>query len=203
MAYAAKGTNYTSGSTFCTIKVTKRSNTIKASNIRRTWYAKARNISINAKVYGKAPLKYSSSSKSVKVDKKGRITIAAKFTGSARITIRSSATVGYNAATKHITVTVNPAGTTLTTAKNLSGRKAQITWKKNGYVTGYEIQYSVNKNFRSGSKKTVSGASKTKYTLTKLQKNKTYYVRIRTYKKSGTKKYYSSWSKVKAVRIRK
>ena len=203
MAYAAKGINYTSGSTFCTIKVTKRSNTIKASNIRRTWYAKARNISINAKVYGKAPLKYSSSSKSVKVDKKGMITIAAKFTGSARITIRSSATAGYNAATKHITVTVNPAGTTLTTAKNLSGRKAQITWKKNGYVTGYEIQYSVNKNFRSGSKKTVSGASKTKYTLTKLQKNKTYYVRIRTYKKSGTKKYYSSWSKVKAVRIRK
>ena len=203
MAYAAKGTNYTAGSTFCTIKVTKRSNTIKASNIRRTWYAKARKISINAKVYGKAPLKYSSSSKSVKVDKKGRITIAAKFTGSARITIRSSATAGYNAATKSITVTVNPAGTTLMTAKNLSGRKAQLTWKKNRYVTGYEIQYSVNKNFRSGSKKTVSGASKTKYTLTKLQKNKTYYVRIRTYKKSGTKKYYSSWSKVKAVRIRK
>ena len=203
MAYAAKGTNYTAGSTFCTIKVTKRSNTIKASNIRRTWYAKARKISINAKVYGKAPLKYSSSSKSVKVDKKGRITIAAKFTGSARITIRSSATAGYNAATKSITVTVNPAETTLMTAKNLSGRKAQITWKKNRYVTGYEIQYSVNKNFRSGSKKTVSGVSKTKYTLTKLQKNKTYYVRIRTYKKSGTKKYYSSWSKVKAVRIRK
>ena len=203
MAYAAKGTNYTAGSTFCTIKVTKRSNTIKASNIRRTWYAKARKISINAKVYGKAPLKYSSSSKSVKVDKKGRITIAAKFTGSARITIRSSATAGYNAATKSITVTVNPAGTTLMTTKNLSGRKAQITWKKNRYVTGYEIQYSVNKNFRSGSKKTVAGVSKTKYTLTKLQKNKTYYVRIRTYKKSGTKKYYSSWSKVKAVRIRK
>ena len=203
MAYAAKGTNYTSGSTFCTIKVTKRSNTIKASNIRRTWYAKARKISINAKVYGKAPLKYSSSSKSVKVDQKGRITIAAKFTGSARITIRSSVTAGYNAATKSITVTVNPAGTTLMTAKNLSGRKAQIIWKKNRYVTGYEIQYSVNKNFRSGSKKTVSGVSKTKYTLTKLQKNKTYYVRIRTYKKSGTKKYYSSWSKVKAVRIRK
>ena len=203
MAYAAKGTNYTSGSTFCTIKVTKRSNTIKASNIRRTWYAKARKISINAKASGKAQLKYSSSSKSVKVDKPGRITIAAKFTGSARITIRSSATAGYNAATKSITVTVNPAGTTLTTAKNLSGRKAQITWKKNRYVTGYEIQYSVNKNFRSGSKKTVAGVSKTKYTLTKLQKNKTYYVRIRTYKKSGTKKYYSSWSKVKAVRIRK
>jgi len=203
MAYAAKGTNYTSGSTFCTIKVTKRSNTIKASNIRRTWYAKARKISINAKASGKAQLKYSSSSKSVKVDKQGRITIVAKFTGSARITIRSSATAGYNAATKSITVTVNPAGTTLTTAKNLSGRKAQITWKKNRYVTGYEIQYSVNKNFRSGSKKTVAGVSKTKYTLTKLQKNKTYYVRIRTYKKSGTKKYYSSWSKVKAVRIRK
>ena len=109
MAYAAKGTNYTSGSTFCTIKVTKRSNTIKASNIRRTWYAKARKISINAKASGKAQLKYSSSSKSVKVDKQGRITIAAKFTGSARITIRSSATAGYNAATKSITVTVNPA----------------------------------------------------------------------------------------------
>ena len=203
MAYAAKGTNYTSGSTFCTIKVTKRSNTIKASNIRRTWYTKARKVNINAKVYGKALLKYSSSNKYVKVDKNGRITIAARFTGSAKITIRSSATAGYNAATKSITVTVSPAGTSLTTAKNLSGRKAQITWKKNRYVSGYEIQYSVNKNFRSGSKKTVSRASTTKYTLTKLQKNKTYYVRIRTCKKSGAKKYYSSWSKVKAVRIRK
>ena len=203
MAYAAKGTNYTSGSTFCTIKVTKRSNTIKASNIRRNWYTKARKVNINAKVYGKALLKYSSSNKYVKVDKNGRITIAARFTGSAKITIRSSATAGYNAATKSITVTVSPAGTSLTTAKNLSGRKAQIIWKKNRYVSGYEIQYSVNKNFRSGSKKTVSRASTTKYTLTKLQKNKTYYVRIRTYKKSGAKKYYSSWSKVKAVRIRK
>ncbi len=202
-AYAAKGTNYTSGSTSCTIKVTKRSNTIKASNIRRTWYAKARKVNINAKVYGKAPLKYSSNSKYVKVDKNGKITIAAKFTGSAKITIRSSATAGYYAASKSITVTVNPVGTTLTNAKNLTGRKAQITWKRNSNVTGYEIQYSVNKNFRSSGKKTVQKASATKYTLTKLQKNKTYYVRIRTYKKAGTKKYYSSWSKVKAVRIRK
>ena len=166
-------------------------------------YAKARKVNINAKVYGKAPLKYSSNSKYVKVDKNGKITIAAKFTGSAKITIRSSATAGYYAASRSITVTVNPAGTTLTNAKNLTGRKAQITWKKNNNVTGYEIQYSVNKNFRSSGKKTVQKASTTKYTLTKLQKNKTYYVRIRTYKKSGTKKYYSSWSKVKAVRIRK
>ena len=85
----------------------------------------------------------------------------------------------------------------------MKGKKAQVTYNKVSNAKGYEIQYSVNKNFRSGSKKTVSGVSKTKYTLTKLQKNKTYYVRIRTYKKSGTKKYYSSWSKVKAVRIRK
>ena len=42
----------------------------------------------------------------------------------------------------------------------------------------------------------------TKY-LTKLAKNKKYYVRVRTYKVVSGKTYYSSWSGAKTVTIKK
>ena len=43
----------------------------------------------------------------------------------------------------------------------------------------------------------------TSYTIKKLKKKKTYYVRIRTYKKVSGKTYYSGWSSVKKVKIKK
>ena len=203
-ATAVEGTNYEAGSVQCTIKVSRKSNTIKASNIKKRFSTKTQSTVLKAKAYGSAPLKYSSSSKYVKVNSKGRITIAARFTGTAKIKIRSAATKNYNAASKTITVTVNPTGTTLTGAKNISRKKVQLSWKANRYATGYEIQYSTNKSFRSGViKKAVSRTSTTRYKISSLKKGKTYYIRIRTYKKTGGKKYYSSWSKVKSVRIRK
>ena len=35
-----------------------------------------------------------------------------------------------------------------------------------------------------------------------LKSKKTYYVKIRSYKKVGKKKYYGAWSKVKKVKIK-
>ena len=47
-------------------------------------------------------------------------------------------------------------------------------------------------------------ANKTTSTvLKKLKKKKTYYVRVRTYKKLGKKTYYSKWSNIKSVKIKK
>ncbi|MFR8616242.1 MAG: fibronectin type III domain-containing protein [Anaerostipes hadrus] len=45
--------------------------------------------------------------------------------------------------------------------------------------------------------KTISKNKTTSYTIKKLKKKKTYYVRIRTYKKASGKTYYSGWSSVK------
>ena len=77
-----------------------------------------------------------------------------------------------------------------------------MTWKKQKGVTGYEVQYSTNKDFKKGvHTKKVTGAAKVKVTIKGLKKNKKYYVRIRTYKKVGGKKYVSKWSKKKSVKI--
>ena len=90
-------------------------------------------------------------------------------------------------------------GTTLTNVKNKKGKKVSVSWKKNKKVTGYQIQYATNSKFKGAKIKTVKGAKSTSYTLSKLKKGKTYYVRVRTY----TKKNYSGWSKTKTVKIKK
>lgn len=70
-------------------------------------------------------------------------------------------------------------------------------------MTGYQIQYATKSSFKSATKVTVKGASKTKTTICKLKKGKTYYVRVRAYVKSGEKTVYGKWSVVKKVKIRK
>lgn len=88
----------------------------------------------------------------------------------------------------------------VTKATNVKGKKAKITVKKAASVTGYQIQYGTKKNFKGA--KAVKTKATTK-TLTKLTKNKKYYVRVRTYKVVSGKTYYSSWSGSKTVTIKK
>ncbi|MCR5430023.1 MAG: C40 family peptidase [Eubacterium sp.] len=89
-------------------------------------------------------------------------------------------------------------GTTLKKAK-AKKKSLIIKWKKNSKVTGYKIQYSLKKSFKKAKTKTIK-SSKTKIVLKKLKRKKTYYIRIRTYKTTGSdyKKiiFYSDWSKV-------
>lgn len=90
--------------------------------------------------------------------------------------------------------------------KSVSTKKktATVKWKRqNAEITGYQIQYSKSKNFKSKAKiKTVKQKNKTSITLKKLKSKQIYYVRIRTYKKVGSKKYYSSWSKAKKFKMK-
>ena len=70
-------------------------------------------------------------------------------------------------------------------------------------ISGYQIQYSLKKNFKSKAKKVfVKGAGKTRRVIKKLKSRKKYYVRIRTYKKIGKATYYSPWSKKKSVKVK-
>lgn len=97
---------------------------------------------------------------------------------------------------------VSVKGTVLKKVVNKKNKKIEVTWKKLKGVTGYEVQYSTNKDFKKGvHTKKVTGAVKVKVTIKGLKKNKKYYVRIRTYKKVGGKKYVSKWSKKKSVKI--
>ena len=192
------------GTLTATFKIVPGSNEITASNVKKTQNTKKQTFSLGAKDLYKAKLTYKSSNKSVAVDKNGKVTVAANFTGTATITITSAASKNYKSAKKTVTVTVNPSATSFTKCSNIKTRKLDLQWKKNSYATGYEVQYSTNKTFKSGVKtKAITKASTTKYTATSLAGKKTYYVRVRTYKTAGKKKLYSSWSAVKAVKITK
>ena len=86
--------------------------------------------------------------------------------------------------------------------KELSAAKKAFTvkWNKKASVSGYQIKCSTDKSFKKSSKTiTVNKKSTTSKKVTGLKSKKQYYVKIRTYKKIGDKKYYSSWSSVKSV----
>ncbi|WP_091867699.1 fibronectin type III domain-containing protein [Butyrivibrio sp. INlla16] len=91
-------------------------------------------------------------------------------------------------------------------SKLKAGKKSiTITWKKNDEkgIKGYEIQYSTNKKFNEDSKKvTINKIKTTSKTIKKLEPKKTYYVRIRSFKKSGGEKIYSKWSKAKSIKVK-
>lgn len=65
--------------------------------------------------------------------------------------------------------------------------------------SGYEIQYSTNSSFKGAKSKKVTS---TNYTITRLKKNKKYYVRVRAYVKSGKKYSYGAWSAKKSIKVK-
>lgn len=69
-------------------------------------------------------------------------------------------------------------------------------------VKGYQIKYFTSKKFTKKTTKTVK-VKKTTKTVTKLKKKKTYYAKVRAYKMVNGKTYYSKWSTVKKVKVRK
>ena len=195
---------YFRGTLTKTFKILQANNSITASNVKKTQSTKAQTFSLGAAAKGGAKLSYKSNNKNVTVNSSGKVTIAANYTGESAITITAAATKNYKAAQKTVTLTVNPSGTSITKCTNIKTKKADIQWKKNGSATGYEVQYSTNKTFKSGVKtKSIINASTIKYTAAGLTSQKTYYVRVRAYKTVGKKKLYSSWSGIKTVKITK
>ena len=92
-----------------------------------------------------------------------------------------------------------PEITELTSRK--SGRIG-CWWSKNKDSSGSEMQYSTQKDFKSGIKTVDVPKTDTRnYVVNGLPSGKTYYVRVRRYKKSGNQKTYSAWSVVKSIRV--
>ena len=190
------------GTVTMNVIIKKAASVITASNITKATSAKAQKASIGAKVKGGAKLTYKSNNKYVTVDKKGQVTIAKKFVGQATITINAAATANYNAATKKITVTVNPTGTKLTSVKSTKIGQLTIKWVKNAAVTGYQVQYATSGKFNGAKTLNVKSNKTVTSTLSKLKEKQKYYVRIRTYKTVGKVNYYSAWSAAKSATVK-
>ena len=109
---------------------------------------------------------------------------------------------GNYSGTKYLYFKINPVKTTV--SKLTAGKKSikvNIS-KKSTQVTGYQIQYSTSKAFKSAKTTTVKSYKTTSVNLTKLSAQKTYYVRVRTYKTVNNTKYYSGWSTAKSIKTK-
>lgn len=97
-----------------------------------------------------------------------------------------------------VTTATKPSTPTLNVASTKG--KLNLSWTNVSGETGYVIQYSVKKN--SGFKKLTD----TKVNVVSFSKSatsgKTYYFRVKSYKKVGDAYIYSDWSPVKGVKVK-
>lgn len=107
-------------------------------------------------------------------------------------TVQVRGTGKYSRINKTITFKILPPKTLLTGLKK-ANRSFIASWKKNIQATGYQIQYAADSRFTKERKTvTVGKQSATRYKISGLKNKKTYYVRIRSYKRVGKKILYST-----------
>ena len=101
------------------------------------------------------------------------------------------------------TFTIVPKATSLKSVA-AGSKRFTVKWAKQAtQTTGYQIQYSTSSKFASGNKTVnVTKNATVSKVITGLKAKKTYYVRIRTYKKTSSGVVYSAWSAKKAVKTK-
>lgn len=99
-----------------------------------------------------------------------------------------------------VTKVTAPKRAVIAAVKSNKKRTMKIKIKKQSNIAGYEFLYARNKGFTKGKKKKFT--NKTTVTIKKLKRKKTYFVKVRAYRKSGTKKVFGKYSKVKKVKIK-
>ena len=88
--------------------------------------------------------------------------------------------------------------------KNNISKGLTVKWGKNSKGSGYQIQYSTSRNFKSVKTVKIATPKTTSKKITRLKKNKTYYVRVRPFKTLNKVKYYGEWTEYsKGVKIKK
>lgn len=120
--------------------------------------------------------------------------LKAKNTGIAKITVTAKKK-GCKSASKKFTVKVTPAQGKVTSAK-AQKNNISVTAKKLKGVTEYEFKYATNSKLTNA---TVQTCKSNKISI-KADTNKTYFVSVRGYKKSGNTTLYGKWSKACKVK---
>ena len=126
-----------------------------------------------------------------------------KNVGNYKVTIKFK---GNYSGTVNKTFTIIPKSTTLTNLSS-SKRKVKVKWKKQvSQTNGYQLQYSLNSNFKSAKLLNITNNKVTTKLISNLKSKKKYYVRIRTYKNvkvnGKSTKLYSKWSKSLNVKVK-
>ena len=95
-----------------------------------------------------------------------------------------------------------PAKVKLVSVKKIKAQTVKITWKKSKTATGYQVWMS-NKKAKGYKKiKSLKGKKKVSFKKAKLKKKKTYYFKVRPYRKAGGRTYYGPYSNIKKIRLK-
>lgn len=94
----------------------------------------------------------------------------------------------------------------LAAVKNLKKKKGKkntltLSWKKVSGANGYEVYQATKAKGKYKKIKTISKGKTTRLTVKKLKAKKTYYFKVRAYKKNGGQKAYGTYSKVLKVKM--
>lgn len=82
--------------------------------------------------------------------------------------------------------------------------KVALHWNAQKTCSGYEIQYSTDKSFKTKVKKVlVKSGTTNKKTISKISKKKTYYFRVRSYTTNVGNGAWSTKAKIKKVKVKK
>lgn len=122
-----------------------------------------------------------------------------KKIGTATITIKGKGSYSGN---KKITFNIIPKAVKLSSVKaNANKGTVAIKWNKITGAAGYKIYYSTKRTGEFKLLKTISGAGKTSFTATTLDKGYNYYFKVCAYKKSGKKTIIGFDSEIKPATI--
>lgn len=198
-SFTVKGVGNYSGSISGSFTIVKAEATIKNVKSSYTKTLGDNAFSIRPTCKSNTPITFSSSDKKVAtIDKNGKIKLVGA--GTCKITISARSNKYYGSATKKIQLTVRPKKVAKFSSKQSSDKLISLSWSKDKTVTGYVIEYSTSKSFsaKTTTTKKVKGATVSSVKIKKKAGQK-YYVRIRSYKKSGSSTIYSNYSSVKTI----
>jgi len=104
--------------------------------------------------------------------------------------------------TDGVTTVKKPAKVTIKSLKPAGSGKITVKWKKVSGAEGYQITYGIGSKFSQKKSVQAAGSSLSK-TVKGLKKGKTYYVKVRAYKKDVKgNKVYGDYSAVKKVKVK-
>ncbi len=109
---------------------------------------------------------------------------------------------GMYSGTKNLYFKIKPSKQSISKITTPYAKSARVYWKKDTKVSGYRIYYSTSKSFKSYKKVDVTNPNYYGTTIKNLTPGKTYYFKVRSFKKTSYGTVYSDLSSAKYVKVK-
>lgn len=125
-----------------------------------------------------------------------------KNPGIATVTVTAKSSSGLFTGKGSATFTILPKKQTLAKVYSPSKGDLKIAIKRDSSVSGYQVVYSASEDFDTFKKVTLYGYNKNSLSVSGRQSGKTYFVKVRAFKKTASKTVYGKYSDIKKTKIK-